>query len=295
MGDVRRSRDARPAPTRLSISPRVLAVLTSVARLGVASVRAHLAPLHFPEPTTAHRFVARLHGASFVDVHVPHLNAGNLVTVRPKGAELLVAHGQDPDALHVVRKLGVGTTHLLAVNSVRVALVAGAGTRDDIEVVEVVSDLDIRRWLGSEARRRDALIPDLLVRLRVAGSELRLLFEVDLGSETTKVWTAKVNAIHERYRVGADVAGFEAPWRPVLLAGASRLRTLSRVTAEMGGGELWVGAELDAFVADPYGPVLATVSTIAAAGTGDVLYELALAPAAAPASTAAVAAKAGAR
>ncbi len=295
MGDVRRSRDARPEPTRVSISPRVLAVLTSVARLGVASVRAHLVPLHFPEPTTAHRFVARLHGASFVDVHVPHLNAGNLVTVRPKGAELLVAHGQDADALHVVRKLGVGTTHLLAVNSVRVALVAGARTRDDIEVVEVVSDLDIRRWLGSEARRRDALIPDLLVRLRVAGGELRLLCEVDLGSETTKVWTAKVNAIHERYRVGAAVAGFEAPWRPVLLAGASRLRTLSRVTAEMGGGELWVGAELDAFIADPYGPVLATVSTIAAAGTGDVVYELALAPAATAASTAATTAKAGAR
>lgn len=295
MGDVRRSRDERPKPTRLVISPRVLAVLTSIARLGVASVREHLVPLHFPDASTAHRFVARLHGASFVDVHVPHLNAGNLVSLRPRGAELLTANGHDADALHVVRKLGVGTTHLLATNSVRVALRAGARTRDDVDVVEVVADMDVRRWLGSEARRRDALVPDLLVRLRVAGTELRLLCEVDLGSETTKVWTAKVHAIHERYRVGAAVAGFEAPWRPVLLAGASRLRTLSRVTAEMGGGELWVAGELDAFVADPYGPVLATVATIAAAGTSGATYELALAPAATAAVTAAATAKAGAR
>jgi hypothetical protein len=276
------------------ISPRVLAVLASIARLGVASVREHLVPLHFPEPTTAHRFVARLHGASFVDVHVPHLNAGNLVTIRPKGAELLAANGHDPEALHVVRKLGVGTAHLLKANSVRVALVAGARNRDDLDVLEVVSDMDVRRWLGSEARRRDALIPDLLVRLRIAGSELRLLCEVDLGSETTKVWSAKVHAIHERYRVGAAVAGFEAPWRPVLLAGASRLRTLSRVTAEMGGGELWVAGVLDAFVTDPYGSVLATVADVAKS-EGPVACELALAPAATPASTAAATTKAGAR
>lgn len=294
MGDVRRSRDERPEPKRLVISPRVLAVLTSIARLGVASVREHLVPLYFPEPTTAHRFVARLHGASFVDVHVPHLNAGNLVTIRPKGAELLTANGHDAETLHVVRKLGVGTAHLLKTNSVRVALVAGARSRADVEVVEVVSDMDVRRWLGSEARRRDALIPDLLVRLRIAGSELRLLCEVDLGSETTKVWSAKVHAIHERYRVGAAVAGFEAPWRPVLLAGASRLRTLCRVTAEMGGGELWVAGELDAFVTDPYGPVLATVADVAKT-EGPVAYELALAPAATAASTAAATAKAGAR
>lgn len=295
MGDVRRSRDARPEATRVVISPRVLAVLASIARLGVASVREHLVPLHFPEPTTAHRFVARLHGASFVDVHVPHLNAGNLVTIRPKGAELLAANGQDPDALHVVRKLGVGTAHLLKTNSVRVALVDGARSRADVEVVEVVSDMDVRRWLGSEARRRDAFIPDLLVRLRIAGSELRLLCEVDLGSETTKVWSAKVHAIHERYRVGAAVAGFQAPWRPVLLAAANRLKTLARVTAEMGGGELWVAGELDAFVADPYGPVLATVADVAKTEHGPVAYELALAPAATPASTAAATAKAGAR
>ncbi len=277
------------------ISARVLQVLTSIARLGVASVREHLVPLHFPEPTTAHRFVARLHGASFVDVHVPHLNAGNLVTLRPKGAELLTVHGQDAAALHVVRKLGVGTKHLLQTNSVRVALVAGARTREDVDVVEVVADMDVRRWLGSESRRRDALIPDLLVRLRVSGKELRLLCEVDLGTETTKVWSAKVHAIHERYRMGAAVAGFEAPWRPVLLAGASRLRTLSRVTAEMGGGELWIAGELDAFVADPYGPVLATIASIAATGTSSLTYELALAPAATPAVTAATTARAGAR
>lgn len=295
MGDVRRSRDARPDPTRVVISPRVLAVLTSIARLGVASVREHLVPLHFPDASTAHRFIARLHGASFVDVRVPHLNTGNLATLRPKGAALLTAHGRDADALHVVRKLGVGTTHLLTANSVRVALVTGARTREDADVIEVVSDMDVRRWLGSEARRRDALIPDLLVRLRVAGSELRLLCEVDLGSEATRVWTAKVNAIHERYRVGAAVAGFEAPWRPMLLAGASRLRTLARVTAEMGGGELWVAGELPRFLADPYGPVLATVATIAAAGAGVASYELALAPAATAAATDAATAKAGAR
>jgi hypothetical protein len=295
VGDVRRSRDQRPEPKRLVISPRVVAVLATIARLGVASVREHLVPLHFPEPTTAHRFVARLHGASFVDVHVPHLNAGNLVTIRPKGAELLTNNGHDPGALHVVRKLGAGTTHLLKTNSVRVALVAGARSRDDVEVVEVVSDMDVRRWLGSEARRRDALIPDLLVRLRVAGSELRLLCEVDLGSEATRVWSAKVHAIHERYRVGAAVAGFEAPWRPVLLAGANRLRTLCRVTAEMGGGELWVAGELDAFIADPYGPVLATVAEVARTEHGSVAFELALAPAATPASTAAATAKAGSR
>jgi len=269
-------------------------VLASVGRLGVASVREHLAPLHFPELTTAHRFVARLHGASFVDVHVPHLNAGNLVTLRPKGLDLLAAHEHDESTLYIVRKLGIGTTHLLKTNSVRVALVTAARRRGDVHVADVVSDMDVRRWLGSAAKRADALVPDLLVRLVVGDAELRLLCEVDLGSETTKVWSAKVRAIHERYRLGAALAGFEAPWRPLLLARESRLRTLARTTAELGGGELWVAGDLDAFVADPYGAVLTTVAEVAKAH-GPIAYELALAPAVTTAPTPAAAAASAAK
>lgn len=294
MGPVRRSRDARPEPTKLAISKRVVDVLASIGRLGVASVREHIAPLHFPDVTTAHRMVAKLHGAALVDVHVPHLNTANLATLRPKGLEVAAAHGHDVDALHVVRRVGVGTAHLIQANSVRVALVVDARHRGDVRVDEVISDMDVRRWLGSEARRKDALIPDLLVRLTVDGSELRLLVEVDLGSETTKVWASKVRAIHERYRTGASVAGLASPWRPVVLARESRLRTLARVTAEMGGGELWVAGTLERFIADPYGPVLASVADIAKR-SGVLTYELALAPAVTGAAATAATAKAGRR
>jgi hypothetical protein len=278
-------------------------VLASIGRLGVASVREHLAPLHFPDLTTAHRTVAKLFGASYVDVHASNLNVGNMVSLRVRGRHLLAEHGHDIESMHVVPRFGIGTAHLLRANSVRVALVVAARRRDDVRVDKIVSDMDLRRWLGHEARRRDALIPDLLVRLTVGASELRLMVEVDLGSETTRVWSQKVRAIHDRYRTGAPVAGLAPPWRPVLLARESRLRTLARVTADLGGAELWVAGALDAFITDPYGPVLASLGDIAENPGGKITYDLALAPpvasavasAAAPAPTTASPAKAGAR
>jgi hypothetical protein len=276
------------------VTRKVVGGLASIGRLAICSVCDHVAPLHFPEVTSAHRAVAKWNGASFVDVHCPSLNATNLVTLRPKGLELLVAAGHDADAYHLVRRPGAGTTHLLRCNDVRVALAVHARRRSDVRVVQVVSDLDVRRWLGAESRRRDALIPDLLVRLDVGGRELRLLVEVDLQSEASRVWAEKVRAIHERYRLGAAIAGFEPPWRPVLLAPRGRVERLAKVTAAEGGAALWVAGELDRFIADPFGPVLATAEDIANA-SGEVVYDLALAPASTPALTPASTAKAGAR
>jgi hypothetical protein len=257
---------------RGEITQRVGRVLGITGRLAVASVARHLAPLEFPDASTAHRTVAHCYGLGLLKVHVPHMNAGNLVTLTARGKRVAVEHGADPDALHVVRQLGAGLAHLLVGNDLRVALALGVRARPDLHIDEVVSDLDTRRWLGIRARSRDAVIPDVLVRLRTSEGELRFAFEVDLASERSAAWRTKVRAFVDLYRAGGDLCGLAYPWRPVVVApDAHRLRSLAEIVVDEGAGALWAGAVTADVVADPLGPHYASLANIARHPRGETL------------------------
>ncbi|MBZ0121202.1 MAG: replication-relaxation family protein [Sandaracinaceae bacterium] len=272
-------------PHRTAITPRVVRVLVIIGRFAIASVADHVARLEFPDTSTAHRLIARCNGMRLVTVHVQHLNAGNLVTLTAKGRAVAAASGADPDTLHAVRRVGVGAPHVLAINDVRAAIALAARARTDLRLDEVVSDLDVRRWMGARARSREAVIPDLLVRLSTGAGELRLAWEIDLASERSSQWRRKVRALVDLYRSGADLCGLPHPWRPVVVApDEARLRSLARVVVEEGGGALFAGAVHREVVADPFGPHYAPLALVAEGPSGDALQHYLVAPPAAAGS-----------
>lgn len=269
MGPHRRSRSEKPT-VGCAITPRDLEVLAAIGRMKVASTR-HLR-VFFGDRSTLSRRIAKLFAAGFVVVWNPSQNGENRVALTDRGLRLTVAHGYSTDDLHVARRTDRDDVHLDRLNDLRIAFVLASRARPEIEVVQFTSDHDLRRLLGVKAARRDVVIPDALVTLAAPGYEIRFALELDLSTETGRQWARKVRAIVERYRQGRNLLGLAHPWRALLVASSeARLRHLAHVTAEEGGGELWIGALLGDVLADPCGPKYALVSEIVKTARDDVL------------------------
>ncbi|MEI7511914.1 MAG: replication-relaxation family protein [Candidatus Uhrbacteria bacterium] len=237
-------------------------MLAAVGRMKIASTR-HLR-VFFGDRSTLARRIAKLFAAGLVVVWNPSQNGENRITLTPRGLRLAVAHGFAADDLHVARRVERDDVHLARLNDLRIAFVLASRARPEIEVAQFTSDHDLRRQLGVKAARRDVVIPDALVMLTAPGYEIRVALELDLATETGRQWSRKVRTTVERYRQGRDLLGLAHPWRALLVAPSEiRLRHLARVTAEEGGGELWIGALLGDVIADPYGPKYALVGEIA--------------------------------
>lgn len=261
MGERRRSRSEKPN-VRCALTPRDVELLAAVGRMKVASTR-HLR-VFFGDRSTLTRRIAKLFGAGLVMVWNPSQNGENRIALTARGLRLAAAHGFAAEDLHVAGRVDRDDVHLARLNDLRIAFVLAAKLRPEVDVAQFVSDHDLRRQLGVKAARRDVVIPDALVTLAAPGYEIRFALELDLSTETGRQWSRKVRTTVERYRQGQDLLGLAHPWRALLVAPSeARLRHLARVTAEEGGGELWIGALFGDVLADPYGPKYALAGEIA--------------------------------
>lgn len=267
MGEVRRSRDERPSKGRHRVTERDLDILRAVGRMKVATTE-QLRRLFFADPSTASRRLSKLAAMRLLTATVADLNRPNLYVLTEAGRDLLVEVGIDAGDLHVARPVPRIDPHLMALNDLRLALTLAARSRPDVAVTRFLADHDLRRIDGT-----NVYIPDALVVIEEEGAEaVKLVVEIDLGAERAVQFAPKIETTVALARAGRNVWGLTPPWRPVLLVPTpSRLRTLASTIVRGGGGDLWIGGLLDQVFADPFGPVFATMTMVAAAPAGSEL------------------------
>ncbi len=200
--------------------------------------------MNFNTPSALHRRVRALHALGLLRVHVLAVEWPNIVTLTPKGADMVEEEGLAREEIHVARRVVRRDLHAEMIGDLRVSVVLMARRRADVEVEACLADFDLARAVGRAAK--NAYIPDALVALRIAGEPLVLACELDRGFEPGGVIRRKVEATVGLARASAPLYGF-ARWRPVLLASSERrLGTLARHVVAAGGGELWACGLLDA-------------------------------------------------
>jgi hypothetical protein len=239
---TRRRRTTRPPARSVQVTARDREILFAVGRTGQAT-SAQICRLHFGDPSTAARRLAKLVAMRLLDVHMPSVNAPNVFTLGAKGVELLEDDDIDMSLVHrsrVGRNLDV---HLQMLNDVRVELVLGARKFPEVTITGFHPDLDLRRAAGSTP---PAYIPDAIAELELPHGPLALVVEVDTGSEGRSVFAPKATSTVSLWQRGERCWGAPAgTWRPaVFVPTQGRAKALARAIVERGGGALWLVAEM---------------------------------------------------
>ncbi|MCC7537547.1 MAG: replication-relaxation family protein [Deltaproteobacteria bacterium] len=272
MSAKRRPRGARGPKGRHRLTPRDLEILIAVARMRAPTAH-QLARLFRMSLPAIHRRLRALAALGVITVHAPDLNRPNIVALTVRGRTLLIAEGVADEDIHVARNIVYHDIHAELVNDLRSGLVLAAHDRADVELDACLTDWDLRRELGRDARAAN-YIPDVIAVVRVADALTAFAFEVDRGFESTSEIRKKVRATLALSTRSAPLYGF-TPWRPVLLVPTTqRLATLTRHIRDAGAGSLWACALIDARH-DPLGPHYALAASL---GDGDLMLDAHLVP-----------------
>lgn len=292
MGTERRSRIDRPASRFVRVTERDLELLRALGRMRLATT-SQIRRLFFTDApsaqeagamsvagrdprargyTAATKRLAKLHALGLLRVHLLELNAENLYGLSPAGRALLVSEGMVPEELHVQRSILRSDAHLVGVNDIRIALVLAMRVRHDVQVEFFFADHDLKRQALKASRKIPRYLPDALVRVvQGGGASISLVLELDLGTEHRAQFAPKVAVTVEHARRGVPLWGL-LPFRPLLLArGEDRLRYLAEVIVAGGGGDLWLIADLENFLRDPFGSVVASAAAVAKTPVGQPL------------------------
>lgn len=276
---TRRRRADRPPVRRYEVTARDREILHAVARMGQATSD-QVCRLFFPDPSTAARRLAKLTALRLLDVHVCSQIEPNIYTLGKNGVHVVVGHdGLELDDVHRARVGQQVDRHVRLLNDLRVELVLAARTCQKVQVVAFRSDLDLRRAGGSPP---PAYIPDAVVALDLPRHEIVLMVEIDTGAESLSVFVGKVGVTIAVWQAGERCWG-AAPgtWRPaVFVLSESRARALAQAIVKVGGGDLWLVAEVDRLRdVGAFGPIFAAARDVAATPRGArIAYSGALAP-----------------
>ncbi len=267
---TRRRRTQNPVKRAGVLTARDLELLTFIGRCRIAPTNA-IANAFFSDRSTACRRLARLLGAGLLRVAVPNLSAPNVFSLSERAAELLVAEGEDPEALHVGRfPKREALDHLCYLAELRAAFLVGLRVRADIALTTFLSDHDLRRIAGA---RTPSYVPDALVQLAGSAGPIGLLYEFDAGHQTAKL-IAETKGRATRLAAEALVPLWGlTPWRAVFIApSAARLRSVARALTDEGAGALWLGTTVDRLAeCGVLGAAYGTVSDIVAAERAEPL------------------------
>ncbi len=285
---TRRRRSDKPSRRVGRLTDRDLAILECVGRCRAVQTPI-IAALHFGDPSTCSRRLARLVGAGMLKVHVEHLNAANWYTLTERGAEVLIAEDVAEESLFTGRIPSAETLeHLERLNEFRAALI--------LECRNEARGVSLRTWLADHDLRRLAgtntpdIVPDAIVQLAQKDAPtVGLAVEIDLAHYSPRIVAERKGRITLALRkVRAPLWGLPDGWRPLFLApSVARLRPVARALVEEGAGDLWWGTTFD-LVAErgPLGPTYASMTEIAAAPRGEpVLFTRSVLAAAAGGAT----------
>lgn len=268
---TRRRRSEKPSHRVGRLTDRDLAVLELVGRCRAVQTPI-IAALHFGDPSTASRRLARLVGAGVLKCHVEHLNAANWYTLSERGAEVLIAEDVAEESLFTGRLPSAETLeHLERLNEFRAALTLAC--RDGqlgASISCLLADHDLRRLSGANT---PDLVPDAIVQIARKGSpSVGLAVEIDLAHYSPRIVGEKKGRITLALRKArAPLWGLPDGWRPLFLApSVARLRTVARALVDEGAGDLWWGSTFD-LVAEhgPLGVAFASMTDIVAAPKGE--------------------------
>ncbi len=263
MGTQRRSRQDRPPKRPVRLTDEDPKLLRAIGRMRLPTT-SQLRRLFYTGRTAVTRRLAKLASLGLVRAFCLDLNSENLYALTPKGLSFLVAEGVAADELHVQKSILRSDAHLVAVNDLRVALVVAVRRRPEVEIEFFFADHDLKRQALQEKRKIPRYIPDALTRIVAPEREpISLVVEVDLATEHRRQFAPKVTVTVEHHQKGRSLWGL-LPFRPLLLArGDDRLRYLAEVIVAGGGGDLWLVADLDRFLADPFGLVVTSAKVVA--------------------------------
>ncbi|MEW5852421.1 MAG: replication-relaxation family protein [Myxococcota bacterium] len=201
------------------LTERDLELLYAVGRMR-AAITSQLC-VYFGDRSVASRRLRALFAAKLLHVTVPALNGENVYVLTKRGGDALLDAGFETADLHVgpPPSRDADLRHLLEINWVRVAVLRAVKRMGSATVTLFRADLDLRRALGVG---RATILPDALVEVVVPAGPIRLVVEVDLGTETGRVLAAKAAAIRDILIQGAPCYDLAAPWTPLLLAPSER-------------------------------------------------------------------------
>lgn len=267
---ARRRRDEKPSRQVGRLTDRDLAVLELVGRCRAVQTPI-IAALHFSEPSTCSRRLARLVGAGMLKCHVEHLNAANWYTLSERGAEVLIAEEVAEESLFTGRLPSAETLqHLERLNEFRAALtLACRDERLGASTSCFLADHDLRRLSGSNT---PDLVPDAIVQITQRGQPpVGLAVEIDLSHYSPRIVGKKGHVTLALQQARAPLWGLPHGWRPLFLApSVARLRGVARALVDEGAGDLWWGSSFDLVAArGPLGPAYASMTDIAGTPRGE--------------------------
>jgi hypothetical protein len=209
MGQLRRQRTAREPRGRISITPRVVAILQTVADCRLLS-STDLAATHFRSKSHADRVLRKMfdHGLlGRIERPVVHGSAELLYTLGRRGREML-SLSTDPVPPRLARRTPRQLDHLLGLGRLRLLM-----TQPDS--AQLGYHIDSWDWTptvlqpGSPEQPR-GLVPDCAFTLRTPrGPKAALCFvEYDLATEGRAVFLRKLRAYEAAWRAGKIVEIF---------------------------------------------------------------------------------------
>ncbi|MGH7489863.1 MAG: replication-relaxation family protein, partial [bacterium] len=176
-------RHRRAEKCALRLTKRDPWILEDLAKMRFATT-GQLARLHFGESrSAANKRLRRLLDAGLVRVWVPRLDGENIYGLASPGMRLLGE--SDPRERSAPRGLDGNIAHLLAVNSVRVAIAVTIG--------ELGAELDWwRSYWELDACFKEPVIPDALFRVRVADRHQVFALELDRTTPAPKAFLRRI-------------------------------------------------------------------------------------------------------
>lgn len=263
---TRRRRREKPLRRVGRLTERDLAILELVGRCRAVQTPI-IAALHFGDPSTCSRRLARLVGAGMLKCHVEHLNAANWYTLTERGAEVLIAEDVAEESLFTGRLPSSETLeHLERLNEFRAALtLACCDEKRGLTLRTFMADHDLRRLSGTST---PDIVPDAIVQLAQKDAPtIGFAVEIDLAHYSPRIVAERKGRITlALQKVHAPLWGLPDGWRPLFLApSVARLRSVARALVEEGAGDLWWGATFDILAErGPLGSVYASMTEIAA-------------------------------